>query len=70
MGRKKKNINIIDNINMFINKENEKQIIEKIKLDFIKNLKKKKCFKYFCFWIFFVFIFSITKKSKKKSYEK
>jgi hypothetical protein len=37
MGRKKKNINIIDNINIFINKENEKDIIEKIKTDFIKN---------------------------------
>ena len=37
MGRKKKNINIIDNINIFINKENEKDIIENIKTDFIKN---------------------------------
>jgi hypothetical protein len=37
MGRKKKNINIIDNINIFINKEKEKDIIENIKLDFIKN---------------------------------
>lgn len=37
MGRKKKNINIIDNINIFINKEKEKDTIENIKLDFIKN---------------------------------
>ena len=37
MGRKKNNINIIDNINIFINKEKEQDIIEKIKTDFIKN---------------------------------
>ena len=37
MGRKKKKINIMDNINIFINKEKEKQIIQNIKLDFIKN---------------------------------
>lgn len=37
MGRKKKNINIIDNINIFINKEKEKDIINNIKQSFIKN---------------------------------
>ena len=30
MGRKKKKINIMDNINIFINKEKEKQIIQNI----------------------------------------